>query len=57
VLGVVPRRALDPASLAALAGRIAPRLSAPLDLAVVPPEGPGVPVPLGGRWKVLRRGR
>ena len=56
VLGVVPREALEPAALAALAGRIAPRLSAPLDLTVVAPEGPGAPVPLGRRWS-LRRAR
>jgi hypothetical protein len=55
VLGVVPDRPLDPAALAALAGRIAPRLDRPLDLAVVPPDGPGVPVPGRRRW--LRRGR
>ena len=59
VLGVVPDRPLDPAALAALAGRIAPRLDRPLDLAVVPPGGPGVPVPArrrrSSRW--LRRGR
>jgi len=57
VLGVVPRRPLDPASLAALAGRIAPRLSEPLDLAVLPRKGPGVAVPLARRWWVLRPGR
>ena len=56
VLGVVPREPLEPAALAALAGRIAPRLSAPLDLAVVAPQGPGTPVPLARRWS-LRRGR
>jgi len=57
VLGVVPQRALDPASLAELAGRIAPRLSEPLDLAVVPPHGPGAPVRLARRWSLVRRGR
>jgi hypothetical protein len=57
VLGVVPEHPLSPASMAALAGRIAPRLSEPLDLTVVPPGGPGVPVPLRRRWSVLRRGR
>jgi hypothetical protein len=57
VLGVVPRGPLDPASLAAMAGRIAPRLSEPLDLAVVPPTGPGADVPLARRWPRLRRGR
>ncbi len=56
VLGVVPRTPLDPAALAALAQRLAPRLSAPLDLAVVAPGGPGAEVPLRRRgW--LRRGR
>jgi hypothetical protein len=57
VLGVVPRGALPPAALAALAARLAPRLAAPLDLAVVPPEGPGAPVPLRRRRRLLRRGR
>jgi hypothetical protein len=42
VLGVVPRDSLPPAGLA--------------DLAVVPPEGPGAPVPLRRR-RLLRRGR
>lgn len=56
VLGVVPRGELPPAELAALAARLAPRLTASLDLAVVPPEGPGVPVPLRRRG-LLRRGR
>ncbi len=46
VLGVVPQRPLDAAGLAALAGRLAPQLEAPLDLAVVGPTGPGVEVPL-----------
>ena len=55
VLGVVPRSALDPADLAALAVRLAPRLPQPMDLAVVPASGPGVPVPL--RRRGLRRGR
>ena len=55
VLGVVPDPPLDPAGLAALAARIAPRLDRPMDLAVVPPDGPGLPVPLRRRW--LRRGR
>ena len=59
VLGVVPDAPLDPAGLAALAARIAPRLDRPLDLAVVPADGPGIPVPTrqrrGRRW--LRRGR
>lgn len=55
VLGVVPQRRLDPAALAALAARLAPRLPVPLDLAVVPPDGPGAPVPV--RRRLLRRGR
>ena len=55
VLGVVPDPPLDPAGLAALASRITPRLDRPLDLAVVPPQGPGLPVPTRRRW--LRRGR
>ena len=54
-LGVVPRRDLDPAELAALAQRVLGRLGAALppaglDLAVVPPRGPGLPLP-------VRRGR
>lgn len=49
VLGVAPRRPLDPAALAALAQRVANRLGPDLpadglDLAQVPPRGPGVPV-------------
>lgn len=56
VLGVVPSAPLDPAGLAALAQRLAPRLTAPLDLAVVPPDGPGAVVPLRRRGR-LRRGR
>ena len=55
VLGVVPDPPLDPAALAALAARLAPALRAPLDLAVVGPDCPGVPVPVRRRW--LRRGR
>ena len=55
VLGVVPRAPLTPADLAALAARLAPRLAAPLDLAVVPPQGPGIPVRL--RRGLLRRAR
>ena len=55
VLGVVPATPLDPAELAALAARLAPALSAPLDLAVVAADSPGVPVPLRRGW--LRRGR
>lgn len=60
VLGVVPSAPLDPAALAALAQRLAPRLTAPLDLAVVGPDGPGVVVPLRRGWlgrDRLRRGR
>lgn len=55
VLGVVPRRPLDPAALAALAARIGPRLPRPMDLAVVPQDGPGRPVPVQRRG--LSRGR
>lgn len=68
VLGVVPEpdaAGLDAAGLAALAGRVLPRLRgvlppAGLDVAVVGPEAPGRVVPLGrasrpGGW--LRRGR
>lgn len=51
VLGIVAD--LDPADLAALAARLAPRLGVALDLTVVPPRGPGVPVPL--RRAQLRR--
>lgn len=58
VLGIVPARPLDPAALAALAGRLAPALDAPLDLAVVPVSGPGVPVPLKRSLRArLSRGR
>ena len=58
VLGIVPVRPLAPAELAALAGRLTPRLSAPLDLTVVPPTGPGTSVPLARRWyRRLRAGR
>ena len=54
VLGIAPRTPLDPAALAALAGRVAARLGSLLpetgvDLAVVPPKGPGA--------KVTRRAR
>ncbi len=57
VLGIVPRRALAPAELAALAQRLMTRLGSALpatglDLAVVPPKGPGHPV-----QPVTRRGR
>jgi hypothetical protein len=58
VLGVVPERALGPAELAALADRVAGRLGGVLpdgglDLAAVPADGPGVPVPLPRRrrWR------
>lgn len=49
VLGIAPRRPLDPAALAALAQRVLTRLGPALppeglDLAVVPPTGPGYPV-------------
>jgi hypothetical protein len=49
VLGVAPRRPLDPAALAALAGRVAARLgdrlpAGGLDLAVVPKRGVGTEV-------------
>lgn len=52
VLGVAPRRPLDPAQLAALAQRLMTRLGPALpetglDLAVVPPKGPGYPVKSG----------
>jgi hypothetical protein len=55
VLGVVSRFPLEPAALAALARRLAPRIPEALDLAAVPATGPGVPVPLGRSW--FRRGR
>lgn len=51
VLGVVGSR--SPAELAALAGRLAPRLPRPLDLAAVDETGPGVEV----RGRRFRRGR
>lgn len=49
VLGVVPKRPLEPAALAALAARVVQRLGSAfppggLDLAVVPPKGPGIAV-------------
>ena len=63
VLGVAPRRPLPPAALAALAQRVRQRLGADLpgaglDLAVVPPSGPGLDV-LPGRLRRFRdrRGR
>jgi hypothetical protein len=54
VLGVSPRRPLDAAGLAALAQRVMTRLGSALpasglDLAVVPPTGPGHPVISGRR--------
>ena len=56
VLGICPRRDLDPAALAALAQRIISRLGAALpadglDLAVVPPTGPGLALPLRRWWR------
>ena len=50
---------LDPAALAALAARLVERLGADLppdglDLARVPHDGPGLPVPVAGRPRVLR---
>lgn len=62
VLGVVPRGALDAAAAAALAQRVRVRLgpalpAGGLDLAVVPPDGPGHPLPLArgsGRFGVSR---
>jgi hypothetical protein len=49
VLGIAPRRPLDPASLAALAQRVMTRLGGALpaqglDVTLVPPTGPGHPV-------------
>jgi len=50
VLGVVPADELDVAALAALAERVLPRLGGHrLDLAAVPPSGPGLPVALAPR--------
>lgn len=59
VLGVVPKRPLDPPALAALAARLMHRLGADLpagglDLAVVPAGGPGYPV---RRRRFTRPGR
>ncbi len=53
---------LEPAGLAALAGRVMARAGDALppqglDLAQVGPEGPGVPLPLSRRRGLLRRGR
>lgn len=55
VLGIVPRQPLTPAELAGLAARLAPRLTRPVDLAVVPATGPGIAVPVRRGW--LSRGR
>jgi hypothetical protein len=60
VLGVVPVAEPDAVALAALAGRVAERLgdrllSGGLDLAVVPPSGPGHEVPLPRRRGWRRR--
>ena len=50
VVGVVPDGALGPAALTALASRVLPRVGEPaLAVAVVPPAGPGVRVPLRRR--------
>jgi hypothetical protein len=51
VLGIAPAGHLDPGALAALAGRVMSRLgsalpAAGLDLAVVPADGPGWPLPI-----------
>lgn len=59
VLGVAPRRPMDAAALTGLAQRVMARLgpalpAAGLDLAVVPPNGPGRPITTG---RLLRRGR
>jgi hypothetical protein len=59
VLGVAPVRAVDAAALAALAQRVMTRLAdilpaQSLDLAVVPPTGPGVPIRLPARRALLR---
>jgi hypothetical protein len=56
VLGIVTDRVLGPAELAALAARVAERMGPllpeeGLDLAVVPADGPGVPVRLRRRWR------
>ncbi|MGI8536549.1 MAG: SseB family protein [Mycobacteriales bacterium] len=56
VLGLVPEHPLDAAALTALAARVLQRLSAVLppeglDLAVVAPTGPGLPVRLKKRWR------
>jgi hypothetical protein len=55
VLGVAPRRPLDPAALTALAARVRTRLGPALpadglDLAVVPAHGPGHRI-VGRRWR------
>ena len=61
VLGVVPEAPLEPAALAALAGRVATRMGPllppeGLDLAAVREDGPGTPVPLATP-RTARRGR
>jgi hypothetical protein len=55
VVGIAPRRPLDPSALAALAQRVMGRLgdalpAQGLDLTVVPPRGPGHPV-IRRRWR------
>jgi len=62
VLGLVPATTLEPAALAALAGRVLPRVGAgELAVAVVPAAGPGLPVPLEDpadarrTWRWVRR--
>jgi hypothetical protein len=59
VVGLVPEGELGPAALAALASRVLPWVGDPaLAVAVVPPSGPGVPVPLRPqRWGRQRWGR
>jgi hypothetical protein len=52
VLGIVPTGRLDAAALTALAGRVLPRVGrADLAVTAVPPEGPGLPVPLRRGWR------
>jgi len=60
VLGLIPQHPLDAAALAGLVARLRPRLgealpAAGLDVALIGPEGPGLPVPLKTRDR--RRGR
>ena len=59
VLGIAPRRPLDPPALAALAQRVMIRLGDALpprglDVTLVPPSGPGHPV-IGRRWPSVLR--